>query len=1078
MPAQSKDNGPTCPATDNPITLGSGNKWLVEADVGGPGSTLSFTRTYNSKPGTLSSALGARWRTDYSQQLVFETVTGTVWAFRPDGKSITFVLSGGAYVTDADVMERLYADTGGGAAYRLHRADQHVERYDSSGRLISLTSSTGQTQTLAYDAQNRLTTVSDAFGRQIGFTYDAQNRISTLIAAAGVFAYTYDASNNLSTVTYPDTRVKTYHYNEAQFTGGANLPNALTGITDENGVRYVNYNYDSMGKAVEESYPAAGSNTNHYALSFGSNSTTVTDPRGTARTYTFQNILGVVKSTGSSQPGGSGCGPASSAITYDGNGNVATRSDFNGNLTAYSYDLARNLETQRVEASGTPEARTISTQWHSTWRLPVKVAEPKKLTTWIYNGDTENGSIVSCAPAGAVVPSSTGGPQPIGVLCKKTEQATNDASGNQGVSAPITGLPRTWAYTYDGNGQLLTLDGPRTDVTDVTTYTYYDIADPDLGKRGNLATVSNALGQETQITAYDLNGNPLTLTDPNGRVTTLTYDLRQRLTSRQVGTELTGYQYDGMGQLTKVTLPDGRYLTYTYDAAHRLTDVADALGNTIHYTLDAMGNRTREDIKDPGNQLARTRQRVYDALNRLAQDIGAQNQSTAYEYDANGNRTKVTDPLNRSTVSTYDALNRLLRLTDPGSGQTQFGWDGQDRLTQVTDPRSLITRYTVDGLGNRQQLQSPDTGTTVSTYDAAGNEITRTDAKGQITTTAYDALNRPTLITFHDGTQIRATWDQGANGKGRLGKLEEISGGTVIGTIQTAYDGNGRILSETRRIGSVTHVLGYTWSGGQLGGTTLPSGRQLTYARNAAGQISQLTLTDIAPNAGQSKVIASAIAYHPFGGLKSWTDGAGQIHNRNQDQDGRPTGYTLGSTPWLISYDAASRITAQIDGSNAANSALYGYDSLDRLTGAQLPVTTYGYGYDATGNRTTQTVGAATRTYTTDPASNRLQSLGSTPPKTYSIDANGSTVGDGQNQWAYDTRGRLTSATTAVGTTTYQINALGQRVRKTTPGSGGTFTDTLYHYDLAGHLVAESDATGKITREYLWLEDTPLAVLQ
>lgn len=46
---------------------------------------------------------------------------------------------------------------------------------------------------------------------------------------------------------------------------------------------------------------------------------------------------------------GSGCGASASSLTYDANGNVATRKDFNGKLTSYSYDLTRNLETQRKE---------------------------------------------------------------------------------------------------------------------------------------------------------------------------------------------------------------------------------------------------------------------------------------------------------------------------------------------------------------------------------------------------------------------------------------------------------------------------------------------------------------------------------------------------------------------------------------------------------------------------------------------------------------------------------------------------------------------------------------------------------
>ena len=68
--------------------------------------------------------------------------------------------------------------------------------------------------------------------------------------------------------------------------------------------------------------------------------------------------------------------------------------------------------------------------------------------------------------------------------------------------------------------------------------------------------------------------------------------------------------------------------------------------------------------------------------------------------------------------------------------------------------------------------------------------------------------------------------------------------------------------------------------------------------------------------------------------------------------------------------------------------------------------------------------------------------------------------------------------TTAAGTVTYRINALGQRVKKSVPLAGGGTTDTGYHYDLAGHLIGESDGTGKVTRDYLWLDDTPLAVMQ
>ena len=125
------------------------------------------------------------------------------------------------------------------------------------------------------------------------------------------------------------------------------------------------------------------------------------------------------------------------------------------------------------------------------------------------------------------------------------------------------------------------------------------------------------------------------------------------------------------------------------------------------------------------------------------------------------------------------------------------------------------------------------------------------------------------------------------------------------------------------------------------------------------------------------------------------------------------------------------------------------------------------------GNRTSQTVGGASYTYTVSGSSNRVTSISTTPPKTYSFDANGSTLGDGSNSFGYDPRGRLSQAQTAAGTTTYQIDALGQRIRKSS-----STEDTVYHYDRGGHVIAESSPTGITQREYLYLNDLPLAVIQ
>lgn len=53
-----------------------------------------------------------------------------------------------------------------------------------------------------------------------------------------------------TSVTYPDGSKRLYHYNEPANTANTNLPNALTGLTDENGTRLADYKYNYAGKAL------------------------------------------------------------------------------------------------------------------------------------------------------------------------------------------------------------------------------------------------------------------------------------------------------------------------------------------------------------------------------------------------------------------------------------------------------------------------------------------------------------------------------------------------------------------------------------------------------------------------------------------------------------------------------------------------------------------------------------------------------------------------------------------------------------------------------------------------------------
>ena len=65
------------------------------------------------------------------------------------------------------------------------------------------------------------------------------------------------------------------------------------------------------------------------------------------------------------------------------------------------------------------------------------------------------------------------------------------------------------------------------------------------------------------------------------------------------------FAYYPTGQLNIVTLPDNTTITYNFDNAHRLKSIVDSANDTITYLLDAMGNRTSEQITDPSGRLTR-----------------------------------------------------------------------------------------------------------------------------------------------------------------------------------------------------------------------------------------------------------------------------------------------------------------------------------------------------------------------------------------------------------------------------------------------------------------------------------------
>lgn len=993
-----------CRATDgenvgNPIEPGSGSKRQYEADIPDNGPfPLTFERLYRSRwsedIASGDSPLGRGWTHNHLFKLELNNPTNPVNAAIINGKGIVRLFNKSIVGWSAsDNADSIAQNTSGTWTYK-NSDDDSTSTFSQDGKLLTVVARNGLLTSYAYNADGLLARVENAFGRSLNFSYDSAKRL-VLVTNSDLrsWVYAYDSNARLSSVTYPDGKSRSYVYEDGNF------PYLLTGIFDESGSRYSTYVYGGDRRAI--STELAGG-VQKYQVEYPYNSPVkVTDPLGTVRQYTY----GAWKYSAvlsASLPSNGGNPDAASRTLY--NGFIFQETDFNGIKTSYDWDQSRRLPISITEAIYLAEQRVKNIQWHPQWSLPEVIKEPGRTTTYTYDGAGQRQS--------------------------------------QTVLDTQTGTTRTWNWTYTLQGLVNSAKEPN---GAVTSYTY----DP----RGNVLTSTNALGHVTSY-AYDLANRVTSQTEPNGLVTTYTYDARDRLLTQTVGgQQTTTLTYKPYGSVETITLPTGLVLTYTYDPAHRLTGWSNNRGESGSFTLDGMGNRTAEQIKDSSGAVAWNAARTINNINRVSGKTEGPNQTSSFGYDANGDLTRSTNGLNQSTQLGLDNLRRVASVTNAANVMATLKYNALDAVTEAKDFKGVATGYTRDAQGNATTESSADTGGATTQYDNLGLPSQIVDALGQATTINRDPLGRPTSLVFADGKTTTLRYDLTASSKGYLSEIVDRSG-----TTEYTRDAFGRVVlkKQTLANGSVQQI-GYAYNlNGTLGSIAYPTGATLSHVYDATGRLTGLNWN--------STPLVSNIAWNPLGQPTGWTWAFTSTDpklkaTRSYDTAGRMTATEFSS----YVYDAAGRITSLTQNlygpadtdpahdtiANASTTWNVGYDSVGRITSfnvAGSSSNTAGFGYDANGNRSSSTRvvnGLSTsRSYTVPTNGNRLTGFsqttgGATTSVVYGYNANGDLTGDGLRSYGYDAEGRLSTATTGATdsspTTRYAHNALGQRLFKTEP---------------------------------------------
>ncbi|WP_053733756.1 RHS repeat-associated core domain-containing protein [Nocardia sp. NRRL S-836] len=716
--------------------------------------------------------------------------------------------------------------------------------YDGAGNVVRQVTGNGtSTVTSTYDRVGNLLTSTedpDGLARTTAHTYDATGNI-TRTSRNG-------KASNVPWSTSPDAEVVDIAYDDS---GNAIRQSTSTGDT----TLVTTSAYDQRGNVVAETDPRgnltgadpAAFTTNHTYDELGrqtavtgapvkaenGGATQTVRPVATTGYNTFGEPVAVKDETGAvfrtahdrlgrvvtqtkpayTPPGTSSAITPTTRTRYDGLGNVVELTDPLGNSERFGYDqLGRQVTIDRPMKNNNDRALWKATFTRTGQRLST--TDPLGGRTEATYDDLDRAitytqverfprldnltTRLTYDDRGAVTAST----QPSGA----TDRNTFDSLGQLVRQVDANGV--TKHFGYDKAGRAVR----ESDAAGRTGQTSYDrigrvVATSDLRPDGTTARIERQ--------THDAAGNPTSVTDARGVVTTFEFDAANRLLS----------------QSEPVAAGSAITTSFGYDAADRRTRHTDGRGNSTYFTYNVLG--LPESVVEPPTPAHpaaadRTWTAGYDATGAQVRTIIPGGVSTTTVYDAAGRVTQRSGTGAAAPTATqnraYDALGRLtsagentfvyndrgLPLTTRGpAGNSDFGYDADGNLTERTDEAGKAT-FTYTGGRLSTATDGLTQVTEVLGYDTTGRRSTIGYGAGRVRTFTYDDLGRPATDVL-----------RGASGQS-------------VASIEYGYDETDNLTSKTTGgfAGSSTNTYGYDLAG-RLTSWTTPGGT-VSYGWDAA----------------------------------------------------------------------------------------------------------------------------------------------------------------------------------------------------------------------------------------------------
>ena len=932
---------------------------------------------------------------------------------------------------------------------------------------------------------------------------------------------------------------RTYHYEDAKFptllTGISVQGNGSDGVSMHQ--RISTYGYDSWGKAVLSQKADGVEKISLDTRTPGQ--TVLTNALGQTTTYKHADIAGQWRLLESRGAGCTQCGPPNMRYGYDKLGRLTEQTTLNAQGQALQTQRTtldvqgRPIKIEKITYAG---GKPIQTKWQVRYDYPTAYATEPSLVAWpsVVPGKERQMRVQYNASGQPTEVTETGYAPVDGKTIQRTTRYTYDNINRNSLLVAIDGpLPNGPLNSpEDSDITQLTWDKLGNAVQTVTVPGGHLHTLSYALSTGLLSAVKNTEGDHTEF-VYDTQTRLVTTRKggagwSQARIQSYRYDALGRATELGLGettdTSKTFKPYarqgfDGAGRLLWHAGVLGVLIQNRYDLESRLLQTgrySQSMAIEQRANFDGSGQLT--GVMDNAGRQWLHPQTITSAVHKSA-GVSARQLQQAERLplphtlkDDFGRVVVMFSADHGRSQRVYDAADRLVEMTDASGHVAQYAYTPQGRIqrqsvTQARTGNTLVTEWRYNKLGQLIALDHP-TQSERYTYDARGLQTARvvtlksgvgsTDPSHEaVTRYAYDAQGQLEASTLPDGTLLQYV----RNGQGQVTQVVRNPIRTSwlrwLGHEQTVVKDVTRdvvgLASYTN--GNGVHALLQRSPQGDLARVVYRRGpfteKPLTVlesTQRAASHIlfGQTTQETIAMLLGVRSAHAAQLPAPQQlpGALGFPKDTAAFI-------DHRYLWDTRGNLLHTQSVEPVATAKGDITLSPSVRQSYYAYDRKAHLIAASSAVVDVDgshhsrFAYDEVGRRVLSQENvndpnefhAGTQTQDFQIGTHRLVQTGAqyTP--------NGQPIQLQNRQFEWDALGRLTHITTDNGTEADHIyDHRGLRISKTVTSPAAQTVQsptnvTHYLYDTDRQPLAELNAQGRITRQYIYVGNLPFALI-